>query len=346
MIKEQHFDMLQIFRGIACLLVVFHHGYANFEYFIYKLNVPFIEFISKNGKYGVDFFFVLSGFIITYTTYKYKNNKTYLKTYILNRIFKIYIPYLPISVIVLLLYKFTPLTNVDRPISVLTSLTLFPLGETALVVAWTLVFEVFFYIIFSVNFFSSKVWNVFVPFWVVAIILVNYLGTLSNNVFFNLIFNLYNLEFILGFLVAVLIKKEIKFNVYLTVFSVLLLLCAFVWMRTNQFEFFKFSSHLIIALSCSILVYLSIHVWNWKINQKNILMLIGNSSYSLYLVHTLFFGIMFRLIPVTKSKPIALLEFFTLIAVCCFISYIYYLVFEKKITSFFKSKFSQSRIIR
>ena len=310
MTTKQHFDMLQIFRGIACLLVVFHHAYGNFEYFIHKLSLPVIDFISTNGKYGVDFFFVLSGFIITYTTYKYKNDRTYLKTYLLNRILKIYIPYLPISVIVLLLYKLTPLANVDRPISVLTSLTLFPFGETALVVAWTLVFEVFFYIIFSVNFFSSKVWNVFVSFWVVGIILVNYLGIITNNVFLNLIFNLYNLEFILGFFVAILIKKEIKFNVNLTVFFLLLLLGCFVWLRANQFEFFKFSSNLFIAFSCSVLVYLSVNVWNWKINQKNILMLIGNSSYSLYLTHTLFFGIMFRLIPVAKSKSVAVLEFF------------------------------------
>jgi peptidoglycan/LPS O-acetylase OafA/YrhL len=160
--KSQYLDVLQIFRGIAAVMVVIHHSTGSLKYY-HHLDNPFLVFIGLLGKYGVDFFFVLSGFIISYSSYFKIKQPGAFKNYVINRVLRIYIPYLPIGIFMLLLYTYIPsFSSVDRSISTITSLTLFPDGNPALSVAWTLTFEIIFYILFSIMFFSKKLWNYFV----------------------------------------------------------------------------------------------------------------------------------------------------------------------------------------
>ena len=56
---------LQALRGIACLLVVWLHV-AVWER-EYGVRTPLLREVKWFGSAGVDLFFVLSGFIITYT---------------------------------------------------------------------------------------------------------------------------------------------------------------------------------------------------------------------------------------------------------------------------------------
>ena len=92
--EKKYFDLLQVFRGIASLLVVIHHTYASFAHY-HHLDNKIWHFIAGVGKLGVDFFFVLSGFIIAYTTYQFRDQTSYLKKYAFNRVIRIYIPYWP-----------------------------------------------------------------------------------------------------------------------------------------------------------------------------------------------------------------------------------------------------------
>ena len=57
--EKKYFDLLQVFRGIASLLVVIHHSYASFAHY-HHLDNEILHFIAGVGKLGVDFFFVLS----------------------------------------------------------------------------------------------------------------------------------------------------------------------------------------------------------------------------------------------------------------------------------------------
>lgn len=342
LVQKKYFDILQIYRGIASLAVVIHHTYASFAHY-HHLDISVLHFLATLGKLGVDFFFVLSGFIIAYTTYNYRDKISYLKKYIFNRIIRIFIPYLPVSLVMLLLYFFMPtVSNSERSVSVITSIFLIPHGNPALSVGWTLVFEMFFYLIYSLNFFSKKVWYVALAFWISGILLMPVLDIKLNNVVFSLVFNWYNLEFILGVFVAYLLKNNYfsSPSKWIILIPVILFLL-FIYCKINAVSYFPFSQNLLFAISAAGFLLMGIQHFRRKIPDTNLFMRLGNSSFSLYLLHNLLQSILVRLMPKSQSQSIVFMEFMIVIAICCAVSYIYYLIFEKYCIAELKKKFAR-----
>lgn len=74
---RDYYPALDGIRGLAILMVLFSH---NFSF------VPYSMF----GEFGVDLFFVLSGFLITDILLKTKENKNYLRTFYIRRILRIF----------------------------------------------------------------------------------------------------------------------------------------------------------------------------------------------------------------------------------------------------------------
>ena len=341
--KSKYLDILQIFRGFAALMVVIHHSVGSIKFY-HKIDNNVLNYVGSIGKFGVDFFFVLSGFIITYTSfYKYTEPNSF-SNYLKNRLIRIYIPYLPIGIFMLILYSTLPsLSNSNREISLLSSITLIPEGNPALSVAWTLSFELCFYILFSITFISNKIWNFFVGLWMCLILICNYtfLSEIQLIKFpvISTFISTYNIEFILGFILAKLIIREVKVNIfYCSTFFVIMLFLIFYYKGLN-IEFFKFSINIIFALVSFILIYTSIIYFNKKIKNTNIFMLIGNATYSIYLVHNPLQMILYRIYP--KINSITSLLFSLLLALLLLSSiggYIYYLIFEKKLIHWVKLK--------
>ena len=59
---KPHYALLDGLRGVAALLVVWHHVFEGYQF---AGNRPYIEFMN-HGYLAVDFFFILSGFVIGY----------------------------------------------------------------------------------------------------------------------------------------------------------------------------------------------------------------------------------------------------------------------------------------
>src|SRR5205823_13541637 len=78
---------LQIFRGFAAVLVVIHHVTGSTDFYLHS---SFLGGLFTVGWLGVDFFFVLSGFIITYIHYGDIGNRSTLKAYATKRFLRIY----------------------------------------------------------------------------------------------------------------------------------------------------------------------------------------------------------------------------------------------------------------
>ncbi len=340
--KSQYLGVLQLFRGFAALMVVVHHSIGSLKYY-HKIDYPILDYVASIGKFGVDFFFVLSGFIITYSAYYKYNEPNAFNHYIKNRLIRIYVPYLPIGIFMLVVYTLLPeFSNGNRDISLLTSLTLIPYGNPALSVAWTLSFELCFYLLFSLSFFSKKVWNGFVFVWFMAIIIFTY-SPLSSLQFlkipiFRILFLPYNIEFILGFLLALVIINKIKLNLFLVIFALVLFFSTFLYCTVNHFNFFKFDLNMLFALGIFLFIYIAISNCNLKIKSTAILMMVGNASYSIYLTHNFLQMILIRLLPKINLIVSLIAALILVLTFSCIVGYGYYLLFEKKATEIIKSK--------
>ncbi|MBS1732124.1 MAG: acyltransferase, partial [Bacteroidetes bacterium] len=60
--KTNRLDQLDGLRGLFCLMVILTH-------FPFKDSLPVSNFIVRQGYLFVDFFFVLSGFVIAFNYY-------------------------------------------------------------------------------------------------------------------------------------------------------------------------------------------------------------------------------------------------------------------------------------
>ena len=150
---------LQVCRAVAALLVVlFHLGgtFAQDKYFGFKA----IDSVFAWGDAGVDFFFVLSGFLIATVHRKDFGRPEALPRYLLKRTVRIYPTYWIICIAVSLAALAVPALRQALPSDALVflkALVLIPqdpdvvggLGSPILFVAWSLQYEMLFYAVFA-----------------------------------------------------------------------------------------------------------------------------------------------------------------------------------------------------
>ncbi|MEG0057662.1 acyltransferase family protein [Hafnia sp.] len=139
---------IQYMRGIAALLVVFFH-------YRFMLNNRYAQGdlggIFSYGGMGVDLFFMISGFIIAFST----KNDTSINNFIIKRIFRIYPVYLTVLTVLFMIVPYITLdTELLKSILLINKDYTKPapfFGYSTLITAWTLGFEMLFYGIFIVS---------------------------------------------------------------------------------------------------------------------------------------------------------------------------------------------------
>ncbi|ENF7816523.1 acyltransferase [Enterobacter soli] len=133
-------------RGIAALIVVFFHfrGYLNGVYAQKDLG----SMLFNSGSFGVDLFFMISGFIIALST----RNLTSKAIFAVRRFFRIYPAFIVTFVLgALTVYRFDPSENILRGMFFIHrdySVGSPGFGYNVLGPAWTLTYEIYFYTIF------------------------------------------------------------------------------------------------------------------------------------------------------------------------------------------------------
>lgn len=274
---RQTIESLQAGRGLAALAVVVHHsGLAAHDFG--GFDAPLLSY----GYLGVDFFFVLSGFIILHSTVG--RGKSAMD-YAASRLRRIYPPYWPVGVGIALLYVWLPGLSAGggRAWSWLPTLTLLPVsGDTALVVAWTLKHEILFYALFGVAYFSGFLWPALIA-WAAAIGVGVILG--ANAVPLRTI----NFEFLFGILACVATRHGRR-SPLLLAGSVL----AFsLWVALGAQRELSFLVGLAFALAIPPIVGAE---WRGRLAVPAPLVFLGAASYSIYLVHPLFTPIAGRLL--------------------------------------------------
>jgi len=255
---------VQYLRAIAALLVLFHHMFwppftNNFALINYDLEVL--------GVVGVDLFFVLSGFIISYIIQFEKSPALFIR----KRMARIYPTYWQVYLLAILLWlilrgifkiQFMPHGSWFSNISLL-PFERVGNSKPVLIVAWTLYYEVFFYIVVAIclRFFGGKIY----PF----IILLFFLP----DSFFGF-YKIFFYEFILGFVLMESIKrKNVKMKISLSLIASLL-----IFLLTSHSEIKGFAAMFAI-------IFLSSEKMIQKLPKSKLLEKIGDASYSLYLIH-------------------------------------------------------------
>jgi exopolysaccharide production protein ExoZ len=249
---------VQVLRGVAACAVVSVHAFGSVGAF-------------RLGAAGVDLFFVISGFIIATIAGKRSPGE-----FLVDRLWRIF-PLWLIAVLPWLLFQAS-----DGP-TILASLTLWPIYDRftmpALGVGWSLSFELLFYLATALALLTRPL----VPLALFAVALV--LTFTTGHPLFDLLGNPMIFEFLFGVAVAQLPRLE-RYGLPVLGIAILALILSPKWIFPVQLAINAEASAVRVlywGLPCAAVLYGSLCLE--KRFKDGPLVLVGDASYSIYLVH-------------------------------------------------------------
>jgi exopolysaccharide production protein ExoZ len=137
---------IQFLRMAAAMLVVFYHTSSHVSSTGVEQGVLFA--VSEAvGFAGVDIFFVISGFIMAHTSFAYKGLEGGWG-FLRRRVARIYSGYWPFFLLALPLFWWIN-PGLVQDLDLFKNIILWPVFPLLIAVAWTLIFEMFFYLLFT-----------------------------------------------------------------------------------------------------------------------------------------------------------------------------------------------------
>lgn len=323
---------IQFLRGISALLVCCFH---------FKNSLNFNDFnwgdlLFNKGSIGVPIFFVISGFIMVYTSKNINLNHSKIHLivdFLIKRVIRI-VPlyYLLTFAWIFLGGSLLAYFQGDLVNRLWHSLLFLPQKEfPILYLGWSLNYEMFFYFIFALSFFfTTKRYYFIILFFTAAIVLGQIFKPRTS--FFKIISDPINLYFVNGIVLGLLLKY-IEFSKKTSLAFLTLSTISFVLLLLNFIPENLTWMHYPIVTSF-VLSFLILDQ-NFKSSPHPFLVYLGDISYSIYLSHP-FVEILFRHINLGENGNI--LEFVLQIGVVILTSSLLYLIIEKKMTNFLKEK--------
>lgn len=341
---------LQAGRAIAATLVVLFHlgGAISLEkYFgIQSFSIPF-----SFGDSGVEFFFVLSGFIIFHAHKSDLGRPKTIKSYIYKRVTRIYPAYIIIFLGVYGLAIASPTLRNTVPHDIgliLQSIMLIPLdkelvggtGAPVLIVAWTLQFEMMFYFAFALGILNRLAGVILISLYFIGLVF----GFKVFGFPFSFIFSDYVLLFIMGMLVSHLTTYSSFLKSYAMAFSLIGLTVYTLTAAASITKSDLFGSYdtILYGFGCSFIV-LALVIFEKQgvifLKQKFV-QLIGAASYVLYLIHFPLISILCKTAIFLGLRDLGLLGAFIAYLVifcsCILAAIAFHLVVEKPIAKWLR----------
>lgn len=281
---------IQILRYFAALLVVIMHSHQ-----AWNARLGLSQYWGF-GSVGVDIFFVISGFVMMYSTApnngsfasRYRSALVFVKRRLI-RIVPLYWIYTLIKLtLVIAVPSLAVRTSID-PSHVLSSFLFFPFPspwgnfEPFLPVGWTLNFEILFYFVFAA---AICLGGNKIVFCLLTFLVINVISKYTSFGALNFYSQSIIFEFLLGCLVALMVPRleSLKRRVPLGVLAIAI-----------AFTYFYVFDHLMsldrligwgIPSAILVMGVLCVEPRVMNIPFSGLLKKLGDSSYSIYLVHT------------------------------------------------------------
>jgi len=328
---------LQVMRGLAAVAVVFYHVYIILMSPEYGEHVVFQQ-LARHGFLGVGFFFVLSGFIIFMAHARDIGRPSTVPTYVYKRVARVY----PAYWIYLTAFICAAGAGIGYPdfswdIGNLTSsylLMAFVEEMTLpLKVAWTLVYEIRFYAIFILLLiFGTPFLWAFVVWGGAVVVAFLILGTNVPDVI--ALWNLYFLAGMLGLLALDRVPAKLGGWIFLTGVA-LFVVYGFVGsdiLRIRHLEDNRPELHFLLVPAFLALILGGVLIERaYNIRFPSVLTLLGDASYSIYLVHSAAISaivLVSRKLGLIESMGLELFFVFAFIA-ATFVGILAYFIVEK-----------------
>ena len=280
---------IQVLRGFAAGAVVLYHTDIILGHRNYGTNSQFGG-LAEWGWLGVNLFFMISGFTIFLAHHRDIGIPQRLARYTWRRFVRVYPIYWLMAVAFLAATHFkSDYRALDiRPGNLMTAVTLLPFvqdPELPLKVAWSMLFEVMFYGLFALAILNRRLSQLIWPLWTVAILV-------SVFVFRRYALdplNVYNLYFILGAMLWWATPK-LRASALVPLMLGLGISCFAVSSVVGPRANFDHNNLALFALALPILLALAICIVAEKafprLFSAPMLLLLGDASYSIYLVHS------------------------------------------------------------
>lgn len=334
---------LQAGRAAAAIMVVAFH--ANTFILPQKLFEGGTAALGYNMGYaGVEFFFVLSGFIMYHIHSKDFGQSDRASVFIKRRIYRIYPIYWVILTCLLILYALAPGRGPDNANdvgSIVASYFLFPMPDFPIMrVAWTLQHEMLFYFVFICLIISCTFGTFVFGAWMLACFVPHFFADLPYP--FDFLLSEYNLLFLFG-MIAAAICKELPTraaNPVLIGGAVLFFAVGLseayglvVWDKAiRTWSFGIAAAAVTVGLAVSVIEYP-----RW-------LIFLGDASYSIYLVHlpamSIFVVLLLKLGAPWSLPPDILI--FVVSGVSVVVGSIAYLTIERPLMLYFRGREKKS----
>lgn len=366
-IHHMKLNSIQFLRAVAAILVVYDHSlYVQKDYGT-SWQQNFLH-INRFGCIGVDLFFVISGFIITLIAGNYAG-LSQGKHFLVKRFYRIN----PIYYLLTLLFlPFIFLQSVNNNLlgtgnlsinSMFDSTLILPTRSNVykplLIAGWTLSFEWFFYLLFFFLIVCKVRKKVFFIIGIVAFLIVS--GALFTPHDYRLIFitNPIMLEFLLGCAISYvyLTFKQIPVDIGISclligvagyLYFIVVGGFGYIWnYEATLFTNLSYYRALLWGIPSSLIVAGCVileknghcsGIWN-----NSFMLLCGDASYSIYLVHTIVLDLLILLYKKTGYFFPADLMIWLQTIISVAVSIFFYKLIEKPLLQFmYKSKFGKT----
>lgn len=286
---RQRLVWIEVARGIAATLVVLHHVSRHLEQ---EYGARQLGGVLDPGNAAVDFFFVLSGFLIFHVTRRDVGNPARLGIYVKKRVLRIY----PIFWMAMLAFSALHLVSAHtevtfEPMAVLREAALWPPsdGDHVIVgVGWSLKFEIAFYMLFASFIVNRSLGRVVFSLWAAAALLRT-AGVIEEptNPVLLLLTRSWVLLFPAGMLVGLLVRREKHPpSGLIVVLGIGLVSMAWYAQCRGDLEGDSLAARAIYGAASTVLLYgLILRDLQGRTTSWRPLLILGECSYSIYLFH-------------------------------------------------------------